>query len=436
MSFPSLLILMMIFSSSSVFANTQYSFQEAFQKILERNTALKIQETKVEASDWTRFSKKMGYLPTVQLYGSQTSPGQSSTSSTQTAGATANLNLFKWGMDYFNIKAAGDDYWGQKHNLNNIELSAEQEAIEVLSTLVEKQISMEILKQNRDAFKTYLDIAHLRFARGLLPQQEVDKVAIDLANADARVYDSQSRLAVAEQNLERLLGDGKIDAVWPWKESLIHLNENFINEVTVNLDSRPDIKSAKSFLAAEEERMTAEHRSIFPALNLSYSPSFSQYVGGSNYSSATTIGLTVPLFDSFQDFASYKIQYQNFLARDYSYRQLKIDAEAQWRAAKKKLSIALTTAQAREKTLDISQRIYASNQQRAKQGRASANDLALDLTRLVDSQLLAVQGWSTAHTELSGFCHAQGKSIKGTGLLSRDNSRESNPVPVTKYCSD
>jgi outer membrane protein TolC len=137
----------------------------------------------------------------------------------------------------------------------------------------------------------------------------------------------------------------------------------------------------------------------------------SQYQGGGGYTNFTSIGLSLSIFDGFRDYSAYKVQYETYAAADLRHRQLMIDSESQWKAAKERFAIALNTALAREKTLAISRRIYDANEQRFRMGRASANDLAVDHTRLVESQLLAIQGWSAVHVGFSQLCHALGRTV-------------------------
>lgn len=390
-----------------------YSFDDALKTILERSTLIHVQETRVESAEWSVFAKKMIFLPHIAASASTTdySNGNSDLPETQAANLTARINLFKFGADVSALEGARRDRAAQGQSLEDAKLTSEQNGVEAIIGSIEKKMDIDVLIQDVDTFRVYLDIAQQRYSHGYLPQQEVDKVAIDLANAQARLKDFQAQAAQAQYVLGRLLGPGAVNTVWPWRERLIAKRVNRVLQENFSADLRPDVKASRETVAAESARVDSFYHASFPSLDLTVTQGMSQYPGGGNYVNSTFLGITVPLFDSFRDYSSYKIQYETYAAADLQYRQLVIDAEGQWHTAKDIFSIALDTALARTKTLSISQRIYDANQMRFKQGKASANDLAVDRARLVESQLLEIQGWRSAHVEFSRLCHALGRPI-------------------------
>ena len=63
----------------------------------------------------------------------------------------------------------------------------------------------------------------------------------------------------------------------------------------------------------------------------------------------------------------------------------------------------------------LAEHLFEDNRQRFKMGRATANDLAVDQNRLLEAELLAVDGWVNAHLSLVKLCHALGHSIDAGG---------------------
>ena len=408
------LALCLTFLGSNIsFAATKLNFNEALKEIISRHTGIKVQQTNVEASDWSVFAKKTNFLPQLVLSDNLSSNISTNTQSPNSTSLTANINLFKWGADLKSLDAAQSTFSSQKNSLADVKLSAEVDAVTALVGVIENNQNVNIHQQDVESYRTYFEIANQRYSKGFLAQQEVDKVAIDFANAEARLKDAQAALSQAEAILEQLLGKTEIIPDWPWKEIIASRHTTELLSAHFNADDLPSIQASRDALAAEEANVSALKRIVLPSLgfSLSFSPSPSQDPTSPNFGSTTSLSLSMPLFNSFQDYSSYKIETQTFLALDYKYQQLRINAEAQWRTSQKQFSIAIATALAREKTLTISQRIFYANQQRFQQGRTTVNDLNIDRDRLIASQLLAIKGWSSAHTEFTNFCHSLGKSV-------------------------
>jgi outer membrane protein TolC len=87
-------------------------------------------------------------------------------------------------------------------------------------------------------------------------------------------------------------------------------------------------------------------------------------------------------------------------------------AKAELEANAKSLEIAVDSAKARDKTLEITKRLYDSSVQRFEKGLADANEIIVDQNRWLDSEIFAIAGWSGAHSALVRTCHSVGKRIK------------------------
>jgi outer membrane protein TolC len=391
------------------------SFDQALDKILERSTDIRVQQTQVEAADYGVLQKKGSFLPNLALSASRgNSIGSGTYSGAQQSGAlTSSINLFRWGADVKQLEGAREDLNFQQNSLGNVKLLTEELAVETLSDQIQTGQEITVLKKNADAFHLYLEIAQQRFSHGLLPSQEVDKVALDFSNAEARLQDAISRQALAKANLARLLGrEDDVKDEWPWKLKLKSSQVSNLLAKSPNFDERPDIRAAQSSVNAENARVKGTYMAQFPSLDFSASGGLSEYEDGSNQVSTTSLNLNLPLFDKLAFYSAHKIQYEVYAAADLRLRQLRLDAESQWSAAKDQFAISLKTALDRDKSLEISQRLYQTNDQRFKQGRASANDLEVDHRRLIDASLLAIAGWSSAHIQYAKLCHSLGRSVK------------------------
>ena len=76
---------------------------------------------------------------------------------------------------------------------------------------------------------------------------------------------------------------------------------------------------------------------------------------------------------------------------------------------------ARESAAAREKTAQLTQSLFTDNLQRFRLGRASANELAIDQQRLLETEILEVEGWTTVHLSFVRLCHALGRTMRADG---------------------
>jgi len=386
-------------------------FDQALDEMTKKHSTVLVQKTQTNIAGQRVLEKKYGFLPTISVGGSQSSASLGSPS-VNSISATANINLFRAGADFSAVSAASYDKEAEESTLEDKTLAAETESAEVLVTDISKRLQTEVLAKSVQTFQTGFDIAQQRYNKSILPLQEVDKLSVDLDNAMARLRDAQEQANTADANLVRLLGHEHIRFEWPWKKRLQSEAVRSLIQKEIPLTNRPDYKAALAQTQAEAKRTSQSYRTIFPSLDLSVSEGTSQYLGQSYSGLSGTVGLSMPLFNGLHDYAEYGIQLENQSASEIRLRQLERDIKSSAKAAQKNLEIALTTALAREKTLETSQRLYRANELRLKQGRASANELAVDQTRLNDSELLALQGWSDAHLAFVNLCHAFGRRVK------------------------
>jgi outer membrane protein TolC len=404
----------LFFSALSLAAQAPLNFDSALEKILERSTDVHIQETRVDGADYKVLANKAAFLPNLSAVGQRgnTVADGAASAATQSAALSSTLNIFKWGVDKNNLDASQSDLGAQKESLEDIKFQIEQLAVETISNEIAALQKIEVLKRNADAYKIYFDIAQQRFQRGLLASQEVDKVSLDYGNAQALLHDAEAVAAQTSADLLRLLGAETVKEEWAWKGRLQSPKVALLVKTLPNLEARPDIRAAESVVNAETSRMKAGFDGELPSLDINATVGLSQNQDGSQQGTTTGFTLTMPLFDRLANYSQYKIQYANFTAADLRLRQLKLDAESQWKSSQEQFNIALATALARDKTLEISQRLYNTNEQRFKQGRANANDLELDQRRLTEAAVLEIEGWNKAHAQFTRLCHALGRSVR------------------------
>jgi outer membrane protein TolC len=130
--------------------------------------------------------------------------------------------------------------------------------------------------------------------------------------------------------------------------------------------------------------------------------------------------LTIPLFDRFKSWSDLKIQEMTQMTQEIVRESIVRSAPGEIDSFRESFRSARESALNRERTSRLTERLYKDNLQRFRLGRASANDLALDQNRLLDSQFLEVEGWLTAHVSIMKLCHALGGSISVDGSCHSD----------------
>lgn len=403
----SIFVLFFLVPSSSQAA----SFLEAVKKIVDRNPAVGIQRATVNQVSDRNMSSRLGWLPTLSLEASHSKSGSYGLTSTrQGVNGNANLNLFKFGADAAAISAAGSEVSAQEKTLEDLILRTESDAIRSIVTLIQSEMEAETI---RDIFKTReeaLKIAKERYQRGLLAAQEVEKFAVDLDNARARLSDAEMTIASSQAELESLLGDTEVAREWPWKN--IFTKKKFDS---FEVQKRPDWQAASLKIEAARSRRNEALGKLFPSLDLGLSYGYFRSTGLSEFSGAEwrgQIGLSIPLFDKFENLGNYRALTEGVHIAELELEKVKRAAKSESDSARKTFEIAVSTAQLRDKTLESSRRVYADNLARFKKGLVSANDLFLDQDRLRDSQINQIRGWASAHTAFSKLCQSNGLHLE------------------------
>jgi outer membrane protein TolC len=179
-----------------------------------------------------------------------------------------------------------------------------------------------------------------------------------------------------------------------------------------SLEERPDYRSARLLIEAEDERAKQYYRSMLPSVDVSYSRGEFESFGRWQPGWTAMITLSVPLFNRLEDYSIYKTQAEKRREAELRIEQLRRDELNLQKAYQENFRLALQTAEAREKTLGTAQRLLKVNVARFKAGRADANDLAIERTRESQAEILAIEGWARAHASLVKLLHSYGQSIR------------------------
>jgi outer membrane protein TolC len=161
---------------------------------------------------------------------------------------------------------------------------------------------------------------------------------------------------------------------------------------------------------------------LLPSVDLSGSYGNFDLDQGPRHDWATTLTLTIPLFEKFQGWSGYKVAALAETESEISRESIQRDAPAEFESLKRSFIAARESALLREKTALMSENLFSDALKRFQLGRSTVNDLAIEQKRLLDSQLLEVQGWADAHRDLARVCHALGRFIDAAGDCRNDPS--------------
>jgi outer membrane protein TolC len=399
--------------------NPPVAFQEAFQSIMDRNLKVAQQKLEVEKSEHRRMQAYGAFAPKIEVDYSQSNTTANLNASSQTASNSnlllkGSLNIFRSGGDLAGLRGAERALAGSRYQLSAERQSAEKETVQLLTGYIARVLERKITERSVEFKQDSLRIANERFARGLLPMQEVHKVAIDLDNIKAKLSDIRGQDSAARASLVGALGHDNVLVQWPWKEAIVQVAK-LLDEDSFRVEARPDWMSLTEAMNAAKYKERQALGTLLPTVDFTatYGSLDLAQSGRSDWTAMMT--LSVPLFNGFQDLASYRTHSAQAQKAALEIEALRRQAPAEVDDLRRSFREAREAALAREKNVKLTEKLYADNLQRFRIGRASANELAYDFDRLLQAQIHEVEGWRTVHMTFVRLCHAIGASLNAWG---------------------
>lgn len=391
-------------------ATTDLDFTSSLNKVISRSTDISISELNVKVVRSRNIPSRLAFLPTLSLIGS-VPLADNPFNSPQTFAISLQWNLFRWGADYFGLRAAHLNEDSQKFAVDSTVLSTEQDAVQVIITKIQRVKEVDIYSKIVKSQTELCKIAQERYKRGFLPLQEVQKVTVDLANSKASLADSRISEMQARARLENLLGQANIVIDWPWIDQFKAGRGSALINEEFQLAQRPDWQAAQKDVQSQTEKLSQNWRLLLPSLDTqisygSYSGYFGTFAGW-----VGTISVTVPLFDQLKAYSTAKAQSYLKATSEMKMEKIQRDAKSQWQSSRVNFQTAMESVLAREQTLELSKKLYQDNLRRFQAGRITANDLTIDRTRMNSAELFAVQGWSAVHINFAELCHSLGYRV-------------------------
>lgn len=385
-------------------------FSSSIAKILSRSPDIAESKLNLEVYRAKNLPNRLRFLPNVSL--SATMPlSNNFLTNPQSVSINSNLNLFRWGADYFGLLASISGEESQRFAVAAKILIAEQEAVNALISEIQRvkevDIYIEIVRNQAELLK----IAQKRYQRGFLPLQEVEKLNVELANAKASLADGQIRETETRAKLENLLGSSHIKIEWPWVEDLKKGRGQALAKEEFRISQRPDWIAVQKNVESQADTLSQNWRLLLPSVDAQIS--YGNYSGffGSFTGWAGMVSVSIPLFDQLTNYSKAKAQANLKAMGENEMEKVQRDAKSQWQASQLKFQVAIETALVREETLKLSRKLYEDNFKRFQAGRVTANDLTIDRARMNSAELFAVQGWAVVHITFADLCHSLGYRI-------------------------
>ncbi len=390
-------------------------FDDAVRAMLRRDTEVGAVGAEAEAASVAALGKRYHFLPTITFDGTDTwAMGHGKTRSLL---GNANVNLFRFGADALAAEAATAHERAARAKLERTRLDREKQAVDLLLEFVRASEAREVLASLEKMGNESISIAERQFSAGRLATQEVLKVKIDVENTRFQRAEAEQSWTDARAAVEARLGDADVVAEFPWKERIAATRAGAVEPAEI-LKLRPEWIEAEAETRAADAIARSAFRGLLPVVNArgTYGWTRDPYYGPDfvlGWEAALTV--SIPIFSGFRDYAAYRVQSETAGATELRQEGVRRDVLAETRSVPSRYEIARQNALAREGILKSSRQLYQDNLSRFRQGRATSDELNVDLKRFLEVQLGSLTGWVSAHQAYVALTHLRGNCVTDCG---------------------
>jgi outer membrane protein, multidrug efflux system len=221
------------------------------------------------------------------------------------AGVGATYEVDIWGRIHSEINATEFEIGASRQDFEAMAMTLTAQVADAWFGLVTQRRARNLLREQFESNKTYLDLVRFRFAQGLASALDVYQQEVQLRATEALVPLVDQNAAVLEHQLAVLVG--RAPGAFPIAETESRTwdlpNLPAVPDFGVPLyllTRRPDVRAAHMRVVAADYRIGAAIADRLPAIRLTGSTGFSS-VGGSNFFENwiwnLAAGISGPLFD-------------------------------------------------------------------------------------------------------------------------------------------
>ena len=383
-------------------------FRELLMKSVERHQDFVLEKKNLDVAKGNRLTGYSRFLPNISVSSGRIRNIQDDEETEyQRNSLDANLNVFNFGSDSFKLKSANQSVSLQKNRINLKRLELEKRVTDVIFNYLENKANIQVYKQIVKIREESLKLAKRRYKQGQLSQQDMQRVQIDLNNAQGDLVDFRIALERSRSLLVQFTTKEDLSFTWPWNEAdykKVVRNKIDDSRHPLNIFSSNNLKVA-------ENMKTSSLLSMFGGLDVSLSKGYNEYDDGGIQDERVSLVFTIPLFEGFQDYYDYKRKTSDYYYAKALQEFNKRKVSAERKVGEGNLKMAFETYKARLKTEKISEKLFQNSQLRFSRGLITVNELFLEQDRLLRTRLLSNAGTRNFQQKVVTFCHSIGKSI-------------------------
>ncbi|MFC4270700.1 TolC family outer membrane protein [Sneathiella chungangensis] len=282
------------------------TLQDALASTYENNPTLQARRANVRSVDENVPQALSGWRP--EVYATGEVAAQHNDTNVTTAGKDTNPReaalivsqpIYSGGQTVASTKSAEATVQAARAGLLSAEQTIFQSAVEAYMNVLRDEALVELNQNNTVVLRRQLEAANDRFQVGEITRTDVAQAQARLADSISRLIQSEGNLRSTRANFERIVGrapealeDPLVPADFPESEEAA---------LAIALDNHPDIEAAKYNEESSRYDIRATSGQLLPSVEVNGSLSTGKELSGANTSNDTArIGavLTVPLYQS------------------------------------------------------------------------------------------------------------------------------------------
>jgi len=410
------LMLVTLFGSRPIRA-ADLDFYSALDHMIAKNQNLASEESLNQSELQSLDADRKSFLPTLRaslIHARDHAVGTEAYPKNTYWQAEMGLNLYRFGQDSARYRLAdrGDTRYASAR-LRQI-LDTERIAAEKLLAYIFYSQDRAVLEKLRRVRERLLAVARNQYGKGLLPDQEVKKVDIDLRSLALQIKQADVDVEQARLELSRFLAEDQVRVEWPFEPGRAPLS------VVGNNHEHPLFTEAKDILAMEKEREKILWAAQYPSLDAVAVANRS--LSGDGFNRGQTeilLTLSVPLFDQGLSRSLYRSQTARSTAASQQLEWIRQNLEVQKATAAVALKENLSNTVVYEELISLARSLYQNSLTRFERGLITVNDLGVDEARLYGAERDRVQSAYQLHLSWVSACQSHGLRLDACRNLTR-----------------
>jgi len=262
------------------------------------------------------------------------------------------------------------------------------------------QEAKSLLLENKKIVDKILADTRAVFAQGLTEELDVNRLELAQANLEMQINQQNNMAEVALANLKFQMGLN-LDKVIILKDKLDDLRASVVPQQNAfDPKNRVEYQLLTAAITLDGYNMRAKRSGYYPSLGgfLNYSgnvqtEAFSDMFKGSEWYPQGLVGikLNVPIFDSGLKYAQVQQVKLEQMKRQNSRDNFVNAANLQYQSALSNFNAALGDEVSAQKTLDLSKKIFTTNEAKFKQGAGSSFELQQSEQEYATNELKQIQ---------------------------------------------